>query len=376
MNDATAPGTWAAVPDAAYPGGIESTNAIKVGIIYQPAVVAPLGPPVADPDPVFAEDRPPVAQTFVADGEVFTVMVNHFKSKGCTGRSRRRPDQNDGQACYNERRTNQAAAVLDFVEALQAATGDDDVLVIGDLNSYLAEDPITELETGLDNLVDAYIDPTDQYSFVFFGMAGMLDYAFSTEALTSKVTGTAVWHINADEPRVLDYNDDIVDPGERSSEFMQELFDPNIVYRSSDHDPVIVGLELGSTTAEDLKGRRTRGCRPAPDGDSKVDKDLRFAKSRIWQSLRGGTGRTPTPCATTARRCSPTSTTQLASSTRSRPVRVDGHRRRSSRIQAGCGRLPVGSLRAGAGDCRLRQVREDRRSRRRLRQRRGCNGCR
>ncbi len=288
LNDATAPGTWAAVPDPAYPGGIESTNAIKVGMIYQPEAVAPLGLPVADPAPVFAEDRPPIAQTFVADGEVFTVMVNHFKSKGCTDATGGDEDQNDGQACYNERRTNQAAAVLDFVAELQAATGDDDVLVIGDLNSYLAEDPVTELETGLDNLVDAYIDPADQYSFVFFGMAGMLDYAFSTEALTSKVTGTAVWHINVDEPRVLDYNDDIVDAGERDSEFMQELFDPTNVYRSSDHDPVIVGLELGGTTARDLKEEAfDEVVDLLPTGDRKVDKDLRFAKSRIWQSLRG-----------------------------------------------------------------------------------------
>ena len=287
LNDATAPGTWAAVPDAAYPGGIEGTNAIKVGIIYQPAVVAPLGLPVADPAPVFAEDRPPVAQTFVADGEVFTVMVNHFKSKGCSDATGGDTDQNDGQGCYNERRTNQAAAVLDFVTKLQAATGDDDVLVIGDLNSYLAEDPITELDTGLDNLVDAYVDPTDQYSFVFFGMAGMLDYAFSTQALTSKVTGTAVWHINADEPRVLDYNDDIVDPGERSSEFMQELFDPNIVYRSSDHDPVIVGLELGGTSAKDLKREaEAKVADLIPSGDSVVDESLSFAESRISQSLR------------------------------------------------------------------------------------------
>ena len=115
----------------------------------------------------------------------------------------------------------------------------------------------------------------------------MLDYAFSTEALTSKVTGTAVWHINADEPRVLDYNDDIVDAGERSSEFMQELFDPNIVYRSSDHDPVIVGLELGGTSAKDLKREaKATVADLIPSGDSVVDESLRFAKSRISQSLR------------------------------------------------------------------------------------------
>jgi Ca2+-binding RTX toxin-like protein len=46
--------------------------------------------------------------------------------------------------------------------------------------------------------------------------------------------GTYVWHINADEPSVIDYN----------TEFKpQDLYAAN-AYRSSDHDPVIVGLNL------------------------------------------------------------------------------------------------------------------------------------
>lgn len=53
-----------------------------------------------------------------------------------------------------------------------------------------------------------------------------------------------VWHINTDEPRVLDYNDDIVDPAERNSDFNQPLFDSSTVFRSSDHDPVLIGLDL------------------------------------------------------------------------------------------------------------------------------------
>ena len=49
--------------------------------------------------------------------------------------------------------------------------------------------------------------------------------------MTANVTGTAIWHINADEPRALDYND-----------FNQPaLFFPD-EFRSSDHDAVLVGL--------------------------------------------------------------------------------------------------------------------------------------
>jgi hypothetical protein len=45
---------------------------------------------------------------------------------------------------------------------------------------------------------------------------------------------------------VLDYNDDVEDPGEASFERESAalpLFDQD-AFRSSDHDPVIVGLDL------------------------------------------------------------------------------------------------------------------------------------
>jgi Ca2+-binding RTX toxin-like protein len=61
------------------------------------------------------------------------------------------------------------------------------------------------------------------------------------------VSGVGVWHINADEPVELDYNDDVRDPAE--ADFEREssalpIYAPD-PYRSSDHDPVIVGLDLG-----------------------------------------------------------------------------------------------------------------------------------
>ena len=51
------------------------------------------------------------------------------------------------------------------------------------------------------------------------------------------MTGTTIWHINADEPDVLDYDTSFKPPAQAA------LYAPD-PYRSSDHDPVIVGLDL------------------------------------------------------------------------------------------------------------------------------------
>ena len=228
---------WAAVADPAYPGGLESTNEIKVGIIYNSDRVSPVGASEVSEDVDFSLDRPPIAQTFDADGEVFTVIANHFKSKSCTDTGPGEPfpeeaDSGDGQACFNPRRTRMAAALLEFVAEMQTLSGDDDVIAIGDFNSYAQEDPIRALvEGGLVDLTST-LATADRYSLVFFGQAGQLDFAFATPELAAKVTGVDIWGINADEPPFLDYNTEFKPPGS---------FSPD-VYRSSDHDPLVVGI--------------------------------------------------------------------------------------------------------------------------------------
>jgi predicted extracellular nuclease len=76
------------------------------------------------------------------------------------------------------------------------------------------------------------------YSYVFNGEVGYLDHALATSTLTAQVTGVTIWHINSDEPRVLDYNVEFKSPGQ-----VTELYNAD-PYRSSDHDPVIIGLDL------------------------------------------------------------------------------------------------------------------------------------
>ncbi|MBN2555864.1 MAG: ExeM/NucH family extracellular endonuclease, partial [Anaerolineales bacterium] len=231
LNAASEPGRYAAIADP--PAGI-GDDAIKVAIIYQPARVTPVGPAMTDLNPIF--DRPPVAQTFDASGEIFSVIVNHFKSKGSCPSDPSDPntDQGDGQGCWNLRRTQQAAQLLVFTAAVEAASGDADVIVLGDLNAYGQEDPVNLLVSGgLLNQVAAFISLDERYSYVFDGQAGYLDHTLTTVGLQDRVTGVDIWHINADEPRVLDYNQEFNPP---------YLFDGEEPYRSSDHDPVILGF--------------------------------------------------------------------------------------------------------------------------------------
>ena len=68
---------------------------------------------------------------------------------------------------------------------------------------------------------------------------GYLDHALANESLTAQVKGATIWHLNADEPRVLDYNEEHKSVGQVSSLYSKDA------HRSSDHDPVTVGLELG-----------------------------------------------------------------------------------------------------------------------------------
>ncbi|HEY0606435.1 MAG TPA: ExeM/NucH family extracellular endonuclease [Herpetosiphonaceae bacterium] len=239
LNAATAPGTYAAVPDPA-PIGQPGDDAIKVALIYKPGRLSRVGASASSTDGIF--DRPPAAQTFqdVTSGEKFTVIVNHFKSKGSCPSNPSDPnaDQGDGQGCWNVKRVEQAEALLGFINQRITATGDTDVLVIGDLNAYGQEDPIDTLVTGgLVNQVALRVPLAERYSYVFDGQSGYLDHGLSTQSLSGQVTGVTYWHINADEPSVIDYN----------TEFKpQDLYAPN-PYRSSDHDPVIIGLNLGNT---------------------------------------------------------------------------------------------------------------------------------
>ncbi len=235
LNDVMGAGTYAYVDT-----GTIGTDAIKVGFLYQPANVTPIGDfAVLDSsvDPSFNDEynRPALAQTFAENlsGETFTVVVNHLKSKGSACDDIGDPDIGDGQGNCNLTRTSAAIALDNWLAGDPTGSGDPDFLIMGDLNSYAKEDPIAALQSaGYTDMVAAY-EGAEAYSYVFDGQSGYLDHALANGNLAAQVTDVAVWHINADEPAALDYND-----------YNQpDLYAPD-PFRSSDHDPVLVGLNL------------------------------------------------------------------------------------------------------------------------------------
>ncbi|NNG23790.1 ExeM/NucH family extracellular endonuclease [Telluria aromaticivorans] len=219
------------------------TDAIRVAMIYKPAAVTLAGASMSDGDGV--NNRPPMAQTFKAtNGAKFSVIVNHLKAKaGCPGGSGVDTDRGDGQGCWNATRREQAERLATFfIPQVKASAGDDDVLVIGDMNAYGFEDPIAYLTgTGLVNELERFVRPHGMaYSYVFGGQSGYLDHALTTPSLSAQVAGAAEWHNNADEPEVIDYN---------LEDKPQDLYADN-AYRASDHDPVIVSLALAPVVAD------------------------------------------------------------------------------------------------------------------------------
>ena len=228
--------------------GTIGDDSIKVGLIYQPETVTPLGRhAILDGAVDFRfndrRNRPVLAQSFVENrnAAVLTVAVVHLKSKGSPCDDDGDPDLGDGQGNCNRTRTLAAEAMGDWLAADPTASGDPDVLIVGDFNAYRREDPIAALESAGYRRLAPHADTDVSYSYVFRGRSGALDHALASATLAAQVAGVVEWHVNADEPPVLDYNlEHDRDPA---------LFDPDSPYRSSDHDPVIVGLNLTAAVA-------------------------------------------------------------------------------------------------------------------------------
>jgi predicted extracellular nuclease len=223
--------------------GTIHSDAIKTGFIYRSSRVSTVGDFALldrSVDSRFndARNRPALAQSFALDasGAVLTVAVNHLKSKGSSCDADGDPNLGDGQGNCNITRTHAAAALADWLAADPTGSGDSDVLIIGDLNAYAEEDPLTTFASaGFTNLLESQTNP---YSFVFDAQSGALDHALVSATLAPQVVGTMEWHINADEPRLLDYNlENGRDPN---------LFDGATPYRASDHDPVVIGIDLSN----------------------------------------------------------------------------------------------------------------------------------
>lgn len=245
-------GTWAYVASPADVPADE--DVIRNAFVYRTAAAEPIGESrILLGSEAFGNAREPLAQTFQPAGGVdgdtgddVVVITNHFKSKGSAGPWPGDEDTGDGQGASNESRVRQATALADFADDVAADAGTDAVLLVGDFNAYEQEDPIAVLtDAGYTDLGPA----TGEYTYVFGGMVGSLDHVLASPAAAAAVTGTDVWIVNAVEPVANEYS--------RYDYNATILYDTS-PFRSSDHDPLLVGLDLAPSVAAWDRGTRYR----------------------------------------------------------------------------------------------------------------------
>ena len=247
LNAAAPSGTTYAFINAA---GVDlGTDLITNALVYRVETVEPVGAPASLNNQYFAGiARPPLAQTFrqKATQEKLVVCVNHFKSKGSVASGAAATDgispnpnldKGDGQGASNYVRLREAQTLAQWLATDPTGSGDPDILIVGDLNAYAKEDPLAALEAaGYVNLTEKF-EGVGGYSYMFEGEVGHLDHALATPHLVKQVVAAATWHANADEPVYYDYNLE-------NKALVQQAINADTPYRYSDHDPILVGLNL------------------------------------------------------------------------------------------------------------------------------------
>ena len=210
-------------------GGSASSSYTKAGYVYCSDVVTPYGN-LRHNNTGVSNRKKTQAFTENSTGEKFLFSLNHFKAKSGKG-SGDNADQGDGQGTFNGDRKREAQSVLANYEKDRLYFGDNDILIMGDLNAYAMEDPITVLKEG--GMIDLHraFHADSSYSYVYRGQAGYLDHALSNQTLYPQITGMVAYHINSDE----------------SDQYTYDKSSDQTMFRCSDHDPIIVGLNLDST---------------------------------------------------------------------------------------------------------------------------------
>jgi 5'-nucleotidase len=219
-----------------------SEDVIRTAFIFKPATVELVGDSVILAESVAfnGRAREPLAQAFqlVDDESSFLAIANHFKSKGSG--SGTDADMGDGQGKSNATRVEQAEALVAFAAELKTDTGIDRVFLTGDFNAYDLEDP-------LQVLLDAgYINQgvkSGEYTYAFGGTVGSLDHVFASAEADATVNDVDVWNINSVESVALEYS--------RFNYNLTDFYTPD-AFRSSDHDPVVLGLNLAPQTSTQI----------------------------------------------------------------------------------------------------------------------------
>jgi len=233
MNVAAGSDLYANVVD----GTSVSGSYTKVGFIYRKDKISPVGS--IEFNNLKTMYRKAI-QTFSlkSNGEKFVFALNHLKAKGTTYDTTAEGDldSGDGQSSYNATRVAEVNSIVS--RCTNFLSTDPDVLIMGDMNAYSKEDPIRRFETaGYTNLLKQFHGDTI-YSYSYKGEVGLLDHALANNSMKSQVTGATVFHINTDEHYKFEY--------QNATTYQDNM------YRSSDHDAVVVGLKLVKDPADTL----------------------------------------------------------------------------------------------------------------------------
>jgi predicted extracellular nuclease len=187
-----------------------------------PDVEAAFGP--SSPSP----GREPIVGLFKYKGKEFTIVGNHFKSKG--GDDAIFSVTWPPTRITEVQRKAQAQVVRDYVDTILDPDPDALVMVAGDLNDFQfgepgegPDHPLAILEgygggEPLTNLINLEKDD-ERFTYIYDGNSQVLDHMLVSPAFMSRLMGTDVLHFNA---------------GYRSSLGS----DPSTTLRASDHDPV------------------------------------------------------------------------------------------------------------------------------------------
>jgi 5'-nucleotidase len=221
---------WAFVPSPGPRPAVADEDVIRTAFIYKKDSAETVGTSkILTGSPAFGNAREPLAQVFRPAGgtlnQQFVVIVNHFKSKGSG------VDDGTGQGNANPDRVNQAKALVAFAQKVQADTDTKQVFLTGDFNSYTQEDPMRVLYDA--GYTDIGSRKTDESTYLFDGLVGSLDHVLANSAGYAQVAGADVWNINSVEPVALEYS--------RYNYNATDFYAPN-AFRSSDHDPLVVGI--------------------------------------------------------------------------------------------------------------------------------------
>ncbi len=204
----------------------ESTDAVSYdenGLTLNPGRIEPQ-------NEIFRSSRKPLAAEFEFKGEKVVVIGNHFNSKLGDGApfGGIQPFELKSEV----QRAKIAAVVNGFVQQIQTNDPDANVVVLGDLNDFQFSNALSILRgKELINLVDE-LPENERYSYVYEGNSQTLDHILVGRNLTNAAKLDIV-HINAD--------------------FMDGSG------RVSDHDPLLVQLDLSLKTPPGTPGTEQPG---------------------------------------------------------------------------------------------------------------------